>query len=515
MTLRGPAAELADLDPADLTPTLDASGLGPGNHDLTPTFSLPNGVDLVSGLAGLGHGPDRAAGHAHARSGLMGRLFGTDGIRGAANVDLTPILAYDLGRAVGHLLDGDGRGVVVGQDTRRSGDMLVAALSAGLAAVGTDVLQLGVVTTPCLAFVAEHGGHAAGVMVSASHNPADDNGLKVVSGGRKVDDEVEDQLERLIFQAEALPGRRNAELGRLQRDPASVAAYRAHLLDAAGDALRGLRIGLDCANGSASAIAPDLFRGAGRRGDRHQRRARRHQHQPGRRLQPPAGPGRRWWLRERLDMGFAFDGDADRLIAVDAAGELVDGDAVMGICALQMLEAGTLRNATLVATVMSNGGLQQAIEAAGGRMLRTPVGDRHVFEAHGAGRRQSRRRAIGPHHLSRSRHHRRRNADRHRARRKPCVAAGGPTLDELAGRIPRLPQVMLNSAVRHKDSWQVDPVFAGAVASAEARLGPRGRILVRPSGTEPRLRIMVEGDRLDEISEIARELDELAQARLN
>ena len=153
----------------------------------------------------------------------MGRLFGTDGIRGAANVDLTPILAYDLGRAVGHLLDGEGRGVVVGQDTRRSGDMLVAALSAGLAAVGTDVLQLGVVTTPCLAFVAEHGGHAAGVMVSASHNPADDNGLKVVSGGRKVDDEVEDQLERLIFQAEALPGRRNAEVGRLAGDTARAA----------------------------------------------------------------------------------------------------------------------------------------------------------------------------------------------------------------------------------------------------------------------------------------------------
>ena len=210
----------------------------------------------------------------------MGRLFGTDGIRGAANVDLTPILAYDLGRAVGHLLDGDGRGVVVGQDTRRSGDMLVAALSAGLAAVGTDVLQLGVVTTPCLAFVAEHDGHAAGVMVSASHNPADDNGLKVVSGGRKVDDEVEDQLERLIFQAEALPGRRNAELGRLARDIASVAAYRASpgrrgRRRAGRPAHRpGLRqrVGL----GHGARPVP----GAGRRGDRHQRRARRHQHQP-------------------------------------------------------------------------------------------------------------------------------------------------------------------------------------------------------------------------------------------
>jgi phosphoglucosamine mutase len=443
----------------------------------------------------------------------MGRLFGTDGIRGAANVDLTPILAYDLGRAVGHLLDGDGRGVVVGQDTRRSGDMLVAALSAGLAAVGTDVRQLGVVTTPCLAFVAEHGGHAAGVMVSASHNPADDNGLKVVSGGRKVDDEVEDQLERLIFQAEALPGRRNPELGRLAGDPAAVAGYRAHLVKAAGDVLDGLRIGLDCANGSASVIAPALFRELGAE-------ATVINAEPdGTNINLDAGSSHPQGLadlvvRERLDMGFAFDGDADRLIAVDAAGELVDGDAVMGICALQMLAARTLRNATLVATVMSNGGLQQAIEAAGGRMLRTPVGDRHVFEAMeradaNLGGEQS------GHIIFRDRATTGDGMLTAIELVKAVRDAGGTTLGELAGQIPRLPQVMLNSAVRHKDSWQVDPVFAGAVASAGARLGPRGRILVRPSGTEPRLRIMVEGDRLDEINEIARELDELAQARLN
>ena len=443
----------------------------------------------------------------------MGRLFGTDGIRGAANVDLTPILAYDLGRAVGHLLDGDGRGVVVGQDTRRSGDMLVAALSAGLAAVGTDVLQLGVVTTPCLAFVAEHGGHAAGVMVSASHNPAADNGLKVVSGGRKVDDEVEAQLERLIFQAEALPGRGNAELGRITRDRAPIDGYRAHLVAAAGDSLRGLRIGLDCANGSAAVIAPHLFRELGAE-------LKVINAEPdGININLEAGSSHPQGLadlvvRDGLEMGFAFDGDADRMIGVDAHGNLVDGDAVMGICALQMLEAGTLRNETLVATVMSNGGLQQAIEAAGGRMLRTPVGDRHVFEAMeradaNLGGEQS------GHIIFRDRSTTGDGMLTAIELVKAVRTARGPALAELASRIPRLPQVMLNSAVRHKDAWQLDPVFAGAVASAEARLGPRGRILVRPSGTEPRLRIMVEGDRLDEISQIARELDELAQARLN
>lgn len=442
----------------------------------------------------------------------MGRLFGTDGIRGVANVDLTPILAYDLGRAVGHLLDGAGRSVVVGQDTRRSGDMLVAALSAGLSAVGADVVELGVVTTPCLAFAAATGDHAAGIMVSASHNPADDNGLKVVSGGRKVDDEVEDQLERLIFQADALPGRMNAELGRIRRDAAEVDAYRQHLCDAAGDALAGLRIGIDCANGSATAVAPDLVRKLGA--------------DPTILFAEPDGANINLGcgsthpealaaavVEHGLEMGFAFDGDADRLIAVDESGEIVDGDSVMGICALQRLADGSLRNRILVATVMSNGGLERAIEAAGGRVLRTPVGDRHVFEA------MERADAVlggeqSGHIIFRDRAT---TGDGILTAIElvKAVRASGTTLGELARQIPRLPQVVINSAVRHKDSWEVDPAFAVAVARAEARLGSRGRVLVRPSGTEPTIRIMVEGDQLDEINEIARELDELAQARLN
>jgi phosphoglucosamine mutase len=443
----------------------------------------------------------------------MGRLFGTDGIRGTANVDLTPTLAYDLGRAVGHLLDGAGRSVVVGQDTRRSGDMLVAALSAGLTAVGADVVQLGVVTTPCLAYLAATGDHAAGVMVSASHNPAPDNGLKVLSGGRKVDDEVEDQLEHLIFRAEALPGKPNDELGRVMHDSSPVDRYADHLADAAGDALAGLRIGLDCANGSASAIAPALFARLG--ADVTAINA----NPDGLNINldsgstQPAGLAR--MVAERgLDMGFAFDGDADRLIAVDHTGGLVDGDAVMGICATRMLREGTLRNRMLVATVMSNVGLERVIEAAGGRMLRTPVGDRHVLEAMeradaSLGGEQSGHVIFRDHATT---------GDGMLSAIelvKAVRAEEGPTLAELAARIPRLPQVMLNSAVRHKDSWELDPEFAAAVAGAAARLGSRGRILVRPSGTEPWLRIMVEGEQLEEITEIAHALDELAKARLN
>ena len=442
----------------------------------------------------------------------MGRLFGTDGIRGVANVDLTPILAYDLGRAVGHLLEGSGRRVVIGQDTRRSGEMLVAAASAGLASVGTDAIQLGVVTTPCLAHAAASGDFAAGIMVSASHNPADDNGLKVLSGGRKIDDEVEEELERLIFQAESLPGRTNAEIGRITREEEPVARYRAWLMAQAGDALRGMRIAVDCANGSASAIAPDLLRELGASvtvlsadpdgvninldcGSTH----------------PEALAAA--VVAGGLELGMAFDGDADRLIAVDERGSIVDGDGVMGICALAQLAAGTLRNRILVTTVMSNGGLERVVTAAGGRLLRTPVGDRHVVEAMeradaSLGGEQSGHvifrdiAATGDGILT-------------AIQLARTLRAAGATLGELAGQIPRLPQVVINSAVRHREQWEVDPEFAAAVTEADARLGARGRILVRPSGTEPKIRIMVEGEDADEINQIARELSELARARLN
>ncbi len=443
----------------------------------------------------------------------MGRLFGTDGIRGIANVDLTPTLAYDLGRAVGHLMDGNGRSVVIGQDTRRSGDMLVSALAAGLTSVGTDAVLLGVVTTPCLTHVAAAAGHAAGIMVSASHNPADDNGLKVVSGGRKIDDEAEEQLERLILQAESLPGRTNAALGRVVHDASSVDGYRRHLAEAAGDALRGLRIAIDCANGSASAIAPNLF------GELGAEATVLFDQPDGTNINLDCGSTHPETLAARvaalgIDIGFAFDGDADRLIAADEHGGVVDGDAVMGICALQRLRDGALRNGILVATVMSNGGLQRAIEAAGARLLRTPVGDRNVLDA------MERTGAVlggeqSGHVIFRDLATTGDGMLTAIELVKAIRAAGGATLSELAAQIPRLPQVVINSAVRHKDAWQVDPEFAAAVARAETLLGSRGRVLVRPSGTEPKLRIMVEGDQPEEIDEIARELAELARARLN
>jgi phosphoglucosamine mutase len=441
----------------------------------------------------------------------MGR-FGTDGIRGEVGTEITADLAFALGRAVGHRFGGPGRSVVLGRDTRRSGEMLGAALTAGLAATGTDTVDLGVVTTPCLVHASSGEAFDAGVMVSASHNPAPDNGLKVVVDGRKADDDVEAELEKLIADPSPIPQRPNEELGRVRVDRGAIDAYRRHLVDAAGDAFAGLRIGIDCANGSASGIAPELFRALGAEvtvlfdapdglninagcGSTH----------PERLAATVAAAG--------LGIGFAFDGDADRLIAVDEAGELVDGDAVMGICALQRLATGTLRNNVLVATVMSNGGLERALTQAGGRMVRTPVGDRHVFEAMERedaviGGEQSghiifRDRATTGDGLLTA-------IELVRAVREAGEPLSGP-----AGRIPRLPQVMINSAVRRRDDWEGDAEFLSAIRRATDRMGDRGRVLVRPSGTEPRIRIMVEGDDPAEIEEMARELATLAEARLN
>ncbi len=440
----------------------------------------------------------------------MAGRFGTDGIRGEVGREITADLALALGRAVGHRY-GHGPAVVIGRDPRRSGEMLSAALTAGLTSAGADVLDLGIVTTPCLVH-ASAAATSAGIMVSASHNPAPDNGLKVVVDGRKVDDEVELALDGLIDEPGVIPLRANHELGRARASEDPVRAYGRHLAEIAGDALSGLKLGIDCANGSASAIAPDLFRSLGAEvtvlfaapdgtnineacGSTH----------PERLAETVAVAG--------LDIGLAFDGDADRLIAVDERGSLVDGDAIMGICALARLQDGSLRNGALVVTVMTNGGLERVVTEAGGRVIRTPVGDRHVFAAMEQedavlGGEQSGhiifrdRATTGDGLLT--------GIELARA-----VRASGRPLSELAGRIPRLPQVVINSPASRRNEWEAVPEFALAVERATAGIGARGRILVRPSGTEPKIRIMVEGDDGEEIERIARELATLAEARLN
>lgn len=444
----------------------------------------------------------------------MPRLFGTDGIRGVANIELKPTLAYALGRATAHHLVGRGGFLVVGQDTRRSGDMFVAAIAAGATSLGAEVRIAGCVPTPALAFLAGTGDFAAGIMVSASHNPADDNGLKVLDGrGLKLDDGVEEEIEQLIWRTEELGSVGNAEIGRSVVDPSLLEHYRAHRLGLAGSIdAAGLRIILDCANGSGGVVGPDILAATGATVEVI------HNDPDGVNINvesgatAPASLGAA--VRERgADVGFALDGDADRLIAVDASGTVVDGDQVLGVLALDRLARSALPEGALVVSVLSNGGLQSAVEAAGGQIIRTPVGDKYILEGMqvsgaGLGGEKSGHVIVLEHTTSG-------DGIVTALEVLRVMTRSGRPLAELAATIPLLPQQQRAVKARHKDQWEGDPAIQRAIRAAEARLGSGGRVLVRPSGTEPALRVMVEGPDAALVTELADEISALAGERLN
>jgi phosphoglucosamine mutase len=444
----------------------------------------------------------------------MSRLFGTDGIRGVANVDLKPTLAYALGRATAKRLVGPGGALVVGQDTRRSGDMFVAAITAGATSLGSDVHQVGVVPTPALAFLAGEGEFAAGIMVSASHNPAEDNGLKVLDQeGLKLDDAIEDELEHLIWRAEELGAVSNAELGRAVAAHDLLERYREHRTGLARTIpAAGLRVVLDCANGSGCAVGPDVLKATGASVDVI------HAEPDGVNINVRCGATdpeslAREVVGRRADVGFALDGDADRLIAVDAAGQVVDGDQVLGILALDRLERNALPGGGLVVSVLSNGGLQAAVEAAGGLVVRTPVGDKYILEGMQVsgsvlGGEKSGHVIVREHTTSGDG-----IVTALEVLRVMCRAER--PLANLAARIEMLPQQQRAIKARHKDQWEGDRVLQEAIAEANRRLGGAGRVLVRPSGTEPALRVMVEGPDEALVIELADTLATLAGERLN
>jgi phosphoglucosamine mutase len=443
----------------------------------------------------------------------MGRLFGTDGIRGVANVDLRPPLAYALGRAVAHELAGPGQALVVGQDTRRSGEMLVAAIAAGAASMGTDAQIAGVLPTPALAFLAGSGAFAAGIMVSASHNPADDNGLKVLdSRGLKLDESAEDALEQLIWRAEELGGPRNSGIGRVVTTPNLADLYRADRRRLAQATPCDLHIVLDCANGAGGATAPEILAATGARVDVI------HNEPDGVNINDGCGataPGSlaAEVLARGADLGFALDGDADRLVVVDRHGHVVDGDQLLGVCALDRLARGALPGGILVVTVLSNGGLEAALSAAGGRLARTPVGDKYILEGMqvtgaGLGGEKSGHVIILEHATS---------GDGLVTGLELLAILGraGRPIDELAAAIALFPQEQRAVPARRKEQWEADPVLGSAIAAARDRLGAGGRILVRPSGTEPALRVMIEGTDPAVVRELADELAALAGERLH
>jgi len=442
----------------------------------------------------------------------VSNLFGTDGIRGVANEDLKPSLAHALGRAIATRLAGPGGHILVGQDTRRSGDMLVAALMSGGTSAGAHVHALGVCPTPALAHVTAVGRYAAGVMVSASHNPAEDNGLKVLSGkGLKLDEEMEDELETLIIRSEELGSPRNDALGRIVDARGDMSHYMEHRLGMARRIGSDLGLHVDCANGSASAVASEILAASGAR-------VTAHYDQPdGLNINRDCGatvPGALAAIvAERGgDVGFSLDGDADRCVAIDERGQVVDGDQLLGIIALDRIARGALAEDTVVVSILSNGGLARAVEGAGGRVLRTKVGDRHIVDSMlvsdaGLGGEKSGHVIIREHTTTG-------DGIVTALEVLDILARSGLPLSELAAVIPLDPQEQRTIRVRTKE-WRADRTLTEAVEAAQAELDGNGRIVVRPSGTEPALRVMVEGRDAALVLRLADDLAALAAERLN
>jgi phosphoglucosamine mutase len=422
----------------------------------------------------------------------MARLFGTDGVRGLANADLSPELAMSVAAAAARVLaeyDRTQRPVaVLGRDPRASGEMLEAAVVAGLTAAGADVLRAGVLPTPALAHLVGELSADFGVMISASHNPMPDNGVKLfAAGGHKLPDAVEDEIE--VRTGERADRPTGAAVGRVRDVPDAIRRYVDHLIGASPQRLDGLRVVVDCANGAASDAAPEAYRRAGAEVIAISAEP------DGLNINDGCGSThleevRAAVLAHEADLGIAHDGDADRCLAVDAAGDTVDGDQIMAVLALAMRETGELAGDTLVTTVMSNLGLHLAMREHGVRVRTTAVGDRYVLEELRAGGYTLGGEQSG--HVVLPAKATTGDGLLTALRLMGRVAATGKPLAELAGVMRRLPQVLVNVRVADKAAVAAAPSVSAAVAAVEAELGATGRVLLRPSGTEQLVRVMVE-----------------------
>jgi len=424
----------------------------------------------------------------------MARLFGTDGVRGVANRDLTVDLALNLAKAAALVLGEDARNVgrrpiaVIGRDPRISGEYLAAAVSSGLASSGVDVYDAGVIPTPATAFLTADFGADFGVMISASHNPAPDNGIKFfAAGGHKLADEIEDKIEAAMSSAPLSPI--GAGIGRVQRFADAEDRYIVHLLGAIPNPLDGLKIVIDCAHGAASAISPQVFADSGAQvivigndpdglninagfGSTHMSA-----------LQSAV-------LEHNADMGFAHDGDADRCLGVDHDGQIIDGDQLMAILALSLKARGELARNTLVATVMSNLGLRLAMREADIEMIETKVGDRYVLEQIREGGYTLGGEQSG--HIIFSRFATTGDGILTGLMIAAEVKRTGKSLQELAAQMKTYPQVLINVKGVDRSRVDSDQGLKDIVAEAEADLGATGRVLLRASGTEALVRVMVE-----------------------
>ena len=446
----------------------------------------------------------------------MTRLFGTDGVRGLANKKLTPILALKLGQAAAEVLTADRESyelrptAIIGRDPRVSGEMLDAAIAAGLASRGVDVVRVGVLPTPAIAFLTDDYGADLGVMISASHNPMPDNGIKFfAAGGRKLPDSVEDQIQSTMEQLSD-DGPTGTKLGRIiSESPDARDRYRKHLREAVPVDLSGLKVVVDAANGAASRVAIEAYREAGAEV------VPIHNKPNAFNINEDCGSThidktQEAVLEHGAHLGLAHDGDADRCLAVDAEGNVVDGDQIMAILAVGMKEENNLRFNTLVATVMSNLGLKLAMKEQGIEVRETKVGERYVVEE-----------------LIRGDYSLGGEQSGHIVLPEDCptgdgilsglslmarMAKTGKSLKELASVMTVLPQTLINVPVSNKSKILDSPEVLTAIAEAEEELGESGRVLLRPSGTEELFRVMVEAAEAEQARKVAGRLAAIVAA---
>ncbi len=432
----------------------------------------------------------------------MGKYFGTDGVRGVANSELTAELAYRLGRAGGyvlskHLPEGEQPKVLIGRDTRISGHMLEGALIAGLLSIGAEVMRLGVISTPGVAYLTKSLDATAGVMISASHNPVADNGIKFFgSDGFKLDDATEQEIEDILDAAEdTLPRPTGKDLGFVSDYYEGAQKYLQMLKQTVEEDFDGLHIALDCAHGATSGLAARLF------ADLEANVSTIGNSPNGLNINEGVGSTHPEHLAEFVrekgaDMGLAFDGDGDRLIAIDESGEIVDGDKIMYICGKYLSEKGRLKDNTIVATVMSNLGFHKAVEEAGMTALQTAVGDRYVVEEmkkhqYTLGGEQSG-------HLIFLDHSTTGDGMLSGVQLAEIVKSTGRKLSELAAEMPVYPQKLVNIRVTNKNDAMNGERVLATIKEAEAEMAGNGRILVRASGTEPLVRVMAEAPTAEE-----------------
>jgi len=442
-------------------------------------------------------------------------LFGTDGIRGLANGEtLTAEIAVDVAVAAAHILvesSASKRPVaIVGQDSRASGEFLESAVAAGLASAGVDVLRVGVLPTPAIAYLVAQTGADLGVMISASHNPMPDNGIKLFSrGGGKLDDAIEAAIEKRMGEPWTRPTGRN--VGRITFDQGASARYLSHLLASVSTPLSGLKIVVDCANGASSQVAQIAYEEAGAKV------IAIHNAPNGWNINENCGSTHLEDLqaavvREGADFGIAHDGDADRCLAVDAQGKVIDGDAIMTILARGFKSRGALKSNTIVGTIMSNLGFMHAMKEAGIEVITTAVGDRYVLEKMLEGDFSLGGEQSG--HLIMREFANTGDGILTALQLAQEVVRTGKPLSELAASMQRFPQVLINVPNVAKEKLESSKVISDAVAQAEAKLADNGRVLLRASGTEPLVRVMVEASSDNLAQEIAATLAAVVKAEL-